>query len=195
MRRRGRQLGLTALALATAGGGAAGEADPLRSHFRSLHRSKAERRRAGTLPASAAIPVLKFDPLLFADEVAVEAHADADRLGHRKGPAEPETESAPSTPYDLMVEREAAARKVAAAGSRLPYVLCGPQRSAAEARKRISAATGTAGRAPEVRHAFRMELYHTHLFGLRFFSSREHCLCSAASRRAYMLVPPLSWTL
>jgi hypothetical protein len=152
-----------ALLSSVGGDAAAGSPDPLQSHFRSLHKSKAQRRRAQTLPASAAAPVLKFDPSVYADDWApaspAQAHADhdsfadGDQARHEASAAQgAHSASEATTPYDLMLEHEVAARASAPGGTRLPYVLCGPQRSATDARRGINAATGSpANSAPEVK--------------------------------------------
>jgi hypothetical protein len=101
--------------------------DEFIAHMRAQH-GDGSPRRATALPASAAAPVLRFDPTLFAA---------------RGGGAADDSAAAGAAVYDAMLAHEAALR-VAAPHTEFPYVLCGPQPHAADARAAIAAVTGMA---------------------------------------------------
>jgi hypothetical protein len=118
--------------------------DEFLTHMRAQRRD-ASPRRAAALPAAAAPPVLHFNPALFADE-DLEVHRAQEAPGGSQEAVGGEAV------YGAMLAHEEKAR-AAAPHAEFPYVLCGPQPHAKDARAAIAAVTGLTRTPVRKRHS------------------------------------------
>jgi len=106
-----------------------GSQNALSRHFANLHATAAHTRRATSMPAAAAAPVLHLNLSLYSD--AKEASLSSYEVA-----------------FQALLHHETIVAAAAGADARVPHALCGPQRKASAARAAIAKYTNSANRVP-----------------------------------------------
>ena len=136
---------LTGLAVVSAVlGGAVDKHPSLADHFSKQVQRGLHTHAATHLPASAAGPILKFDPTLFIAPASEDTSEDIAMGGAHNRKA-----------YEALLAHEVAARR-AFPETTFPYALCGPQESSEAARAAIADAALAKAQPPKVVFASRV---------------------------------------